>query len=146
MHPELNFVFNYYQKKYQRAITAFTNPTIQANVEPIQLPQFINSIYWRKWKHDQETKKEKEKKDKITTEELNSFVLGVTKNEIFLPKSGNLDEATFLYRNWKATDANNTNAKVIGIEENRGKNKYELMRRICALGNAGGGILIWGIN
>ena len=63
-----------------------------------------------------------------------------------LPNSGNLDEAEFLYHNWKLTDINNTNAKVIGIGEKKGKNKYEIMRRVCALGNAGGGILFWGIN
>ena len=127
MHPALNFVFNYYENVLQREIAAFINPKISSKVEPIQLPQFTKSIYWRKWKHDQEAKKEKEKEKKhqrMTTEELNAFVLEVTKGEIQLPDSGNLDEATFLYRNWKATDVNNSNAKVIGIEENRGKNKY----------------------
>ena len=82
----------------------------------------------------------------MTTEELNSVVLRVTTNEIELPNSGNLDEATFLYKNWKISDTNNTNAKIMGVGEAKGKNKYELMRRICALGNAGGGILFWGVN
>ena len=80
------------------------------------------------------------------TRELNHCVLKVTKNEIELPNSGNLEDAEFVYKSWKITDANNSNAKVIGIGEKRGKYKYELMRRICALGNAGGGMLFWGIN
>ena len=66
--------------------------------------------------------------------------------EIELPNSGNLDEATFVCENWKITDTNNANAKVIGIGEKKGRYKYELMRRMCALGNAGGGIIFWGIN
>ena len=59
----------------------------------------------------------------MTTEELNNFVLRVASNEVELPSTGNLDEATFLYKNWKITDVNNTNAKVIGIGEKKGKNK-----------------------
>ena len=82
----------------------------------------------------------------MTSKKVNDFVLKVTENKNLLPNSGNLDEAYFLYKNWKVTDANNSNSKVIGIEEDKGRNKYELMRRICALGNAGGGILFWGIN
>ena len=53
--------------------------------------------------------------------ELNDFVLKVTKNEIELPNSGNLEDAKFVCKNWKITDANNSNAKVIGIGEKRGK-------------------------
>ena len=82
----------------------------------------------------------------MATEELNNFVLQVATNEVELPNTGNLDEATFLYKNWKISDTNNTNAKIMGIGEAKGKNKYELMRRMCALGNAGGGILFWGVN
>ena len=63
-----------------------------------------------------------------------------------LQNTGNLDETEFLYKNWRITDSNNTNAKVIGIGEKKGKYKYALLRRINALGNAGGGILFWGIN
>ena len=81
MHPALNFVFNYYENVLKREIAAFINPKISSKVEPIQLPQFTKSIYWRKWKHDQEAKKEK-KQQRMTTEELNSFVVGVTKGEI----------------------------------------------------------------
>ena len=36
----------------------------------------------------------------MATEELNNFVLKIATNEIELP-TGNLDEATFLYKNWK---------------------------------------------
>ena len=28
MHPELNFIFQYYEKKYQKKITAFLSPKI----------------------------------------------------------------------------------------------------------------------
>ena len=77
---------------------------------------------------------------------MNDFVLGVAKKETELPNTGNLDEATFVFKNWKVSDANNANAKVMGVGEKKGKNKNELLRRICALGNAGGGILFWGIN
>ena len=82
----------------------------------------------------------------MATEELNSLVTKITTNKIELPDTGNLDEATFLYKNWKITDANNTNAKVVGIGEKKGKNRNEMMKKIFALGNAGGGILFWGIN
>ena len=44
----------------------------------------------------------------------------VAEKEIELPNSGNLDEAEFVYRNWKITDANNSNAKVIGVGEEKG--------------------------
>ena len=77
---------------------------------------------------------------------MNSFVLRVTNNQIELPNSGDLVEAEFQFKGWKVTDANNTNAKIIGIGEEKGKYKYEMMRRMCALGNAGGGILFWGVN
>ena len=73
-------------------------------------------------------------------------MLEVTKENIELPNSGNLKEAEFFYHNWKTTDINNSNAKVMVIGEDRGAYKYELMRRVCALGNAGGGILIGGVN
>ena len=63
-----------------------------------------------------------------------------------MPNTGNLEDAEFVYKNWKITDANNYNSKVIAICEDKGEYKYELMRRMCALGNAGGGILFWGIN
>ena len=56
----------------------------------------------------------------MTTKELNDFVLRVKNNEIELPDSGNLDEATFLYKNWKVTDVNNSNTKIIGIGEEKG--------------------------
>ena len=69
-----------------------------------------------------------------------------TKEENKLQNNGNLDEAEFLYKNWKVTDVNNSNTKVIGIGEEKGKYKYALLRRINALGNAGGGILFWGVN
>ena len=39
--------------------------------------------------------------------------------EIELPNTGNLDEATFVCENWKITDTNNANAKVIGIGEKK---------------------------
>lgn len=70
----------------------------------------------------------------------------MTNKTIELPNSGNLKEAEFVYQNWKATDINNSSAKVIAVAEEKGSYKYELMRRICALGNVGGGILIWGAN
>ena len=67
-------------------------------------------------------------------------------NTIELPNNGNLEDAQFVCKNWKVTDTNNTNYKVIGIGEEKATYKYELMRRICALGNAGGGILFLGVN
>ena len=70
----------------------------------------------------------------------------VTRNEIELPNVGNPSDAEFLYEKWKLTDANNSNAKIYCIGEKKGKNKFELLRKICALGNAGGGILFWGVN
>ena len=36
--------------------------------------------------------------------------------------------------------------RVVGVDLKTGKNKYELLRRICSLGNLGGGILCWGID
>lgn len=82
----------------------------------------------------------------MTTENVNDFVMKVTEKEIELPNLENLAEATFVYNNWKITDTNNTNSKIIFVGQKKGKNKNELMRRICALGNAGGGILLMGIN
>ena len=69
-----------------------------------------------------------------------------TMRENILPNTGSLDKAEFLYKNWKISDANNSNAKIIGVGGKRGRYKNELLRRICALGNAGGGILFWGLN
>ena len=94
-------------------------------IKPIRIHPFVKSIYWREYQEDKERKKEREKKNRlIRTQELNDFVLGLTKKKIELPDSGNLDEATFLYKNWKLTDVNNTNAKIIGIGEKKGEYKY----------------------
>ena len=53
----------------------------------------------------------------MTTSELNDFVLEITNSKIELPNSGDLVEAEFLFSGWKVTDANNTNAKIIGVGE-----------------------------
>ena len=67
-------------------------------------------------------------------------------NEVELPNPEKLDKAEFVYKNYKITDVNNTHAKIVGIREKRGRYKYELLRRIVALGNAGGGMLFWGVH
>ena len=60
----------------------------------------------------------------MATLELNDIVLKIATNEIHLQNSGNLEDAEFLYKNWRITDTNNTNAKVIGVGEKKGRNKY----------------------
>ena len=66
------------------------------------------------------------------------------KKKVELPNSGNLKEGEFVYHNWKATDVNNLSVKVIAVGEEKGSYRYELMKRICALANDGGNILIYG--
>lgn len=51
----------------------------------------------------------------MTTENVNDFVMKVTEKEIELPNLENLAEATFVYNNWKITDTNNTNSKIIFV-------------------------------
>ena len=82
----------------------------------------------------------------MTTQRLNDVVLQIAEKKIKLPNTGNLEDAEFLYKDWKLTDINNSGAIVRYIGTNKGKYKFELMRRICALANAGGGILLWGID
>ena len=67
-------------------------------------------------------------------------------NKVKLLDPKKLKEAKFAYKNYKITDVNNANTKIVGIRGSRGRYKYELLRRIIALGNAGGGILFWGIH
>ena len=82
----------------------------------------------------------------MTTQKLNEIVLKITEKKMELPNTGNLEDAEFLHQGWKPTDSNNSSAIVCCIGTNKGKYKFELMRRICALANAGGGILLWGID
>lgn len=82
----------------------------------------------------------------MSKKELNDNILNIAKKQIEIPNTGNLEDAEFLYKNWKLTDSNNTNAMLSCIGEEKGKKKFELMKRICALANIGGGILFWGIN
>lgn len=51
-----------------------------------------------------------------------------------------------MYKNAKITDLNNSCAKVVGLGEKKGRFKDEQLKRICALANAGRGILVWGVN
>ena len=121
---------------------------IEREKQKIKLHPFTQSIYWKKYIEDKQMKIQKEKGHPSTksSKDLNDFVLKVVKKEVKLPNIGNLEEAEFVYKNWKITDVNNSTKKILGISEKRGEYKFELMRRMCALGNAGGGILFWGVN
>ena len=70
----------------------------------------------------------------------------MAKKEIALPNVGNLEEAEFVHYGWKITGTNSTDIKVIPIGQQTFRSKVKMMRRICALGNAGGGILFLGVN
>ena len=135
-----------YEQNFKKEIVPLISPRIEADLKQLQLPQFIRFIYWREFQEDQHRKKFSKKEKTISTTQLNSFILKIISGKNKLQNSGNLEEAEFLYRNWKLTDANNANAKIFAIGERKGKYKYEIMRRICAIANAGGGILFWGVN
>ena len=63
-----------------------------------------------------------------------------------LQNSSNLEEANFVYKNWKITELNNSSAKVVTLGEKKGRFKHEHLKRICALANVGKGIMVWGVN
>ena len=69
---------------------------------------------------------------------INTFESSVESEEIveFLPQTKQL----------RIKMSNNFDIKIIGIGSAKGKHRWLLLRRICALANAGGGILFWGVN
>ena len=82
----------------------------------------------------------------MKTEELNAFILKATIRNHALLDTQRLEKNQFFYRNWKLTLTNNSQTGAAGVDWKTGKNKYELLRRICCLGNQGGGVLCWGIS
>ena len=125
MYPELEFIFAEFEEKFKIEITALTTPNIETEIEPITLHQSIKNIYWHQYQQDKERKREKANSTKIIPiEKVNSFVLEMAMETIKLPNTGNLQEAEFVVWDWKITDGNNTNAKVVGIGKKKGKYQY----------------------
>ena len=142
--PQLNYIFGEFERLFRKEIIPLIGgKNTEIELRPIKLSTNLKYAYGREFQEDQ-TKKLK--KERIETEELNCFIFASTTEENLLPKIGALDEVEFVYKNWKISDANNSSHKVIGIAEKKGKYKLELLRRIFALANVGGGILFWGIN
>ena len=59
MHPELEFIFAEYERKFRTEITALICPRIKVKIEPVDLHPFIKSIYWRKYQEDRERNQNK---------------------------------------------------------------------------------------
>ena len=65
-----------------------------------------------------------EKKSFVEGKAVNSFVLNITNHKQLLPETGYLEETEFLYRNWKATHSNNSNAKIVGVSAETGMRRH----------------------
>ena len=130
MYPELNFVFTFYQEMFHTEIIPLLGgPDVPTDMNPPLLPQCMQSIYWKKFREDQESKNSKEGKSlEIEAEKLNSFILKSTMEGDQLSSTSSLNQAESLYLNWKFSDANNSNAKIIGVGEEGGRCRHELMR------------------
>ena len=61
MHPEFNFIFDFYQKELKTEIQ--TVLSVKASKDSkLKLHPFVRSLYWQKWQEDKGKKKEKESK------------------------------------------------------------------------------------
>ena len=78
---------------------------------------------------------------------VNKLVLDLTHNGDLLPNTYCLAETKFFRKGWKTTHSNNSDTYVVGADfEETGKKMHQLLGRICALCNGGGGIVLWGVD
>ena len=92
-------------------------------------------------------KNSEKKTETINEVKINKFVVDATFEEKnIVPETGCLALAEFFYKGWKTTHSNNSNTNVVGVDFRTGRKMYQLLGRICALCNGGGGIVLWGVD